>query len=132
MHPYLSSGPPTMNTMVTKALVPSEGDCGAAGIRSCSVRVMNGELQSEHTFCENSSLCPCAIVSLIGRMYHYSPNDCFRQIVYLGCSKYHVNIANRSSCFALSSLSFAAYSPTQTLPPSLAILWQSALSLLTS
>lgn len=83
MCPYLSSEPWTMNTMMTKAVTHSEGDCGTAGIRSCSGRVMNRELQSEHTFCSR------VIVSFIGRMYHYSPNNCFRQIVYLGCSEYH-------------------------------------------
>lgn len=113
-----------MNTMMTKAVMHSEGDYDSAGICSCSVGVMNGELQSEHTFCENSSLYPCAIVSLIGRMYHYSPNNRFRQIVYLGCSQYHVN-----NCQSL--LMFCPIL-SQTLPPFLAILWQSALSPLTS
>lgn len=73
----------------------TQQEIGSDGICSCSVRVMNRELQNEHTSCENSSLPPYSTTSLMGRELHYFPKKlCFRHLVYIGRPKCDRNTTN--------------------------------------
>lgn len=83
----------------------SQGERGSAGICSCSVKVMNRESSKGiHILWKQPSLLHVLWFLLQAESITPPLNNCFRQMLYLGCSKYHriLPIPFSSSCFSLS------------------------------